>query len=106
MAVVKLLIFSGILCVDRYDTVLVCSLCAESSTSDRNEPINEVLNDHVIRNRYRDKKKLYFESNEIFDETNVIHTTDLPLTTDSVNNNAFYMYLLDFTLPEVLVLRS
>jgi len=58
------------------------------TTSVRNEPINEVLNDHVIRNRHRDKNKLYFESNEIFDETNVIHTTELPVTTDSVNNNS------------------
>ena len=67
---------------------VIPTISTESSTSDRNEPINEVLNDHVIRNRYRDKKNLYFESNEIFDETNVIHTTDLPLTTDSVNNNS------------------
>ena len=51
------------------------------TTSVRNEPISEVLNDHVIRNRYRDK-------NKIFNETNVIHTTDLPLTTDSVSNNS------------------
>lgn len=73
------------------------TISTESSTSDRNEPIttsvrnepiNEVLNDHVIRNRHRDKNKLYSESNEIFDEPSVIHTTELPMTTDSVSNNA------------------
>ena len=69
---------------------VIPTISTESSTSDRNEPINEVLNDHVIRNRYRDKKKLYFESKEIFDETNVIHTTDLPLTGTSMAKAAFW----------------
>lgn len=73
------------------------TISTESSTSDRNEPIttsvrnepiNEVLNDHVIKNRHRGKNKLYFESNEIFDEPSVIHTTELPMTTDSVSNNS------------------